>query len=143
VLAKNEIGSSPLSVANSILFANVPDAPATLQLTPTADPAQIRADWSAPLQVNGDAVHGYRVFVDDGLGSTFQLAHEGNQASTYTYTITELTCGLLYHVKVTAKNVAGEGTWIMENVWLGEPPSEPLEPELLEIYPEVSLTIGW
>lgn len=46
VSALNEIGESMLSASNTIVFANVPDAPASLTLTPTAgDPSTILIEW--------------------------------------------------------------------------------------------------
>jgi hypothetical protein len=49
-----------------------------------------------PLQVNGDAVSGYKVYVDDGLGGPFTQMFDGaNYPSTYKYEMTEgLVCGL-------------------------------------------------
>ena len=69
VSAVNEVGESKLSMARTIMFANVPRQPETLQLT--ALKTGIIADWTKPLQVNGDAVSGYTVYVDDGLGGPF------------------------------------------------------------------------
>jgi len=69
VSAVNEVGESKLSMARTIKFANVPAQPQTLHLT--AWQTGIRADWTKPLQVNGDAVSGYKVYVDDGLGGPF------------------------------------------------------------------------
>lgn len=81
-----------------------------MTLSSQAVPAQILASWTAPSQVNGDAIDGYNVYVDDGYGGPFSLAFGGaNQANTYQYTITGLQCGLPYSVKVTAVNSAGEG----------------------------------
>ena len=67
--AVNEVGESKLSMAKTIKFANVPAQPQTLLLT--AWQTGIRADWTKPLQVTGDAVSGYKVYVDDGLGGPF------------------------------------------------------------------------
>jgi hypothetical protein len=44
---------------------------------------------------------------------------------------------------VTASNVAGEGTYQTQGIWLGEVPSEPLNPLLLEVVPESTLTLEW
>lgn len=101
----------------------------------------IRAEWTAPLAVNGDAVSGYQVYVDDGFGGEFILVFNGqNYPSTYQFEITEdLVCGRQYFVQVTAMNVAGEGPYTEQSIWLGEVPSEPLSPQLLQVTPETSL----
>jgi hypothetical protein len=139
----NEIGESVLSQSNSVIFANIPSAPSSLTLTPTAYPASIKAEWTAPQFTNGDSVTGYRVYVDDGFGGAYELVFHSNSSSTYAYEIPGLTCGLLYSVQVTAKNSAGEGSSITQNVWLGQVPSEPLNPTLISIEPDVDLVLGW
>jgi hypothetical protein len=48
-----------------------------LSLTSNAKPAEIVASWTAPSQVNGDAIDGYNVYVDDGYGGPFSLVFEG------------------------------------------------------------------
>jgi len=64
-------------------------------LTASLNPTKIKAEWSAPTYVNGDAVTGYKVYVDDGLGGQFTLVFNGdNYPSTYEYNIFNLTCGL-------------------------------------------------
>ena len=82
--------------------------------------------------------------MDDGLGGVFTLVNPDlTSPSTYSLLIPSLTCGLFYTVKVTAVNVAGEGPWIQESIWLGEVPSEPLNLSLLAITPGDQLTLGW
>jgi len=62
VTALNEIGESPLSPSSTIVFANVPDAPSTLSLSPVAGvpvsgvASTILIEWSAPGSPNGDGV---------------------------------------------------------------------------------------
>lgn len=69
--AVNLIGESTLSVFRTILFSNVPSAPVSLTLSAAIEPSLLTASWTAPVQVNGDAVRGYRVYVDDGFGGPF------------------------------------------------------------------------
>jgi hypothetical protein len=85
VSAVNEIGESILSKSNSVIFANIPSAPSSLTLTPTAYLASIKAEWTAPSTVNGDAVTGYSVYIDDGYGGEFELVLDGDSSSTYSY----------------------------------------------------------
>jgi hypothetical protein len=87
VSAVNEVGESILSISKTVMFANVPSEPATLQLS--AWQTGIRAEWTSSLQVNGDAINGYKVYVDDGLGGPFTQVFDGiNYPSTYKYEIT-------------------------------------------------------
>lgn len=110
----NEVGESALSDAYTVLFCNVPSAPATVTLTSTATPtASITATWTAPTATNGDSVRGYRVYVDDGEGGDFTMVYDGSTiANVYTYTIgiDYVKCGVIYYVMVTAINSAGESS---------------------------------
>jgi hypothetical protein len=107
----------------------VPSAPQTLDLV-ALDDQTIRAMWTAPSSVNGDAIRGYKVYVDDGIGGPFTLVFDGsNYPSTYRFDIENLTCGLNYFVQVSALNVAGEGSKLENKLWFGQVPSEPLNPQ--------------
>ena len=146
VSALNEIGESTLSTSNTIVFANVPDAPASLTLTPTAgDPSTILIEWEQPTSNNGDAVTSFQVYIDNGRGGPFELVFSGFPSS-YSYFAGEtvkLDCGYLYMVRVTATNVAGESTHIAESVHLGNVPSNPKSPSMVSVSPDSTLTIEW
>lgn len=103
---------------------------------------QIEVYWTAPIQVNGDAVRGYKVYIDDGVGGPYTQVFE-SFASTYHYTVQGAECGKQYFIQVTALNVAGEGSAITNQIWLGLVPTQPLNPVLLSVAPELSLTLGW
>lgn len=78
------------------------------------------------------------MYVDDGFGGPFTMVFDGaNYPSTYQFKIDALTCGLNYFVKVSAINTAGEGAAISQSQWLGTIPSEPLEPVLLSVTPDL------
>jgi len=51
----------------------------------------IRATWTAPVSTNGDAVKGYRLYVDDGEGGDYTLVYDGSLAfpNVYTFLIKE------------------------------------------------------
>ena len=87
VSSVNEVGESAHSDSNTILFANVPSTPASLTLTSTAKP-DLTATWTGPSSINGDAVRGYKLYIDDGEGGDFSLVYDGTGfANIYTYTI--------------------------------------------------------
>lgn len=144
VSALNEIGESALSPSNMIVFANLPDEPDSLTLTPNDSPATILVEWTAPASVNGDDVSGYKVYVDNGRGGPFNLAFDASEfPSSYSYTINDLDCGYLYMVRVTAINVVGEGPYVSASVHLGLPPLNPKSPAMISVVPEDELTISW
>jgi len=76
VTSENAVGESLLSPSTNVLFANAPSSPATLVLTSSALPS-LTATWTVPTITNGDAVRGYKVYVDDGRGGSFVLAYDG------------------------------------------------------------------
>lgn len=140
------MGEGAKSIPLSLLFANVPAAPATITLTAGLSPlAHIKTAWTwGSAATNGDAISGYRVYIDDGYGGPFSLVYSGEgYPSTYVNTIEytdllktkKLTCGLLYNVRVTALNSAGEGTHIVKNIHLGEKASHPRNPRVTNIVP--------
>jgi hypothetical protein len=50
----------------------------------------MRVSWTAPASANGDAIHGYKVYIDDGIGGPYSLVFDGsNYASTYQYDISD------------------------------------------------------
>jgi hypothetical protein len=110
VSSVNEVGESLLSPSNTVQFANPPSAPATLTLTSTSAPS-LTASWTASALSNGDAVRGYKLYIDDGVGGDFIMVYDGSRISNvYQHTIGSnlVECGVLYNVEVTAINVAGE-----------------------------------
>lgn len=132
VSAHNNVGESILSKSNSITFANVPSEPQQVTLETMDDLSTMRVMWTAPVQANGDAIHGYKVYVDDGIGGPYSLVFDGsNYPNTYQNDIFDLKCGFNYYVQVSAINVAGEGPSTTAKLWHGLKPSEPLNPKLV------------
>lgn len=77
VSSVNAVGESAISDANTVLFANVPSAPATLTLTSSATP-DLTATWTAPSSSNGDIIRGYKLYIDDGAGGVYTLVYDGS-----------------------------------------------------------------
>lgn len=125
-----EVAESERSPAARITFANRPSAPASLILTSAALPS-IEASWTAPAQTNGGSIAGYKLYIDNAAGGQDRVVFDGSkdQPATYSHVITtNITCGALYILKVTAVNVAGESDPNIQQVKVGEPPSPPLHP---------------
>jgi hypothetical protein len=100
--------------------------------------------WAAPAQQNGASVDGYSVYVNDGFGGPFVDVFDGNSyPSSYSYLITDLTCGLPFIVRVTASHSAGEVPYAHESIFLSEAPSYPLNSFLHSVTPHSTLVYGW
>lgn len=111
VTSLNAIGESLKSPPLTTLFSNTPSQPATLVLTSTDAPS-IKASWTVPSSLNGDVIRGYKLYIDDGEGGDYIMIYDGtNFANVYSYTIAGsdiLQCGVIYNLKITALNSAGE-----------------------------------
>ena len=148
VSVRNEIGESELSPSDTIVFANVPSEPTTIALTADAVLQTIEVEWTEPAQLNGDAIDGYKVYIDNGQGGPFSLVLDATGSpSTQKYVIgledQSLECGLLYIVRVTALNSAGEGSHASDSIYLGDPPSNPKNPRMVSVTPATSLDFAW
>lgn len=131
------------SAANTVIFANIPSAPVSLTLTSTQTPT-LTAIWSAPLLTNGDAIRGYKLYIDDGLGGDYSIIYDGSIiANVYTFTIGKdnIECGVLYNLKVTAINYAGESNPTYAQIRVGSPSTVPLNLRWSSIIPLVSVTL--
>ena len=91
----------------------VPDAPQSLNVSPD-DTGTLDASWEAPASDGGSAITGYKVQwksgsedYDGSAGSTRQA--EITDPASRTHTITGLTDGVEYTVRVIAVNDAGDG----------------------------------
>lgn len=89
----NEVGESLKSDSITILFSNVPSSPASLTLSSiveTVEEPHIRATWTVPTSTNGDAIKGYKLYIDDGEGGDYTLVYDGTgYPNVYTFIITE------------------------------------------------------
>ena len=106
VAAKNVIGAGEYDESTSSTGTTIPGAPQSLVLTPTG--GQIRANWTIPTITGGSAITGYSVQYKLETSSTWiDWSHTGTAT---TATITGLTNGAEYDVRVAAKNSIGTGT---------------------------------
>ena len=98
------------SEATDAVATTVPTAPQSLTVTQGSQDQQLDVSWQAPSSNGGSAVTGYRVQWKEEADS-WDTAADVSQATETgtTYTITSLTGGVEYAVRVVATNDAGDG----------------------------------
>ena len=98
------------SEATVAVAATVPSAPQSMTVTSGSQTQELDASWQAPSSNGGSAVTGYKVQWKESTDSwdTADDVSEATETGT-THTITSLTGGVEYAVRVIATNVAGDG----------------------------------
>ena len=98
------------SEATEAVAATVPTAPQSLSVATGDQDQELEASWQAPSSNGGSAVTGYRVQWKEAEDSwdTEADVSEATETGT-TYTITDLTGGVEYAVRVIATNDVGDG----------------------------------
>ncbi len=108
VTATNVVGpSSPSAPSNSATPRTVPNAPTALGTTPGNTQASLF--WSAPAFDGGSAIADYVIEYQLTTGGTWAVFADGTSTNT-TGIVTGLTNGLSYDFRVSAVNIAGQGT---------------------------------
>ena len=98
------------SVATKAVTATVPTQPLSLTVATGGQTRELDVSWQAPSSNGGSDVTGYKVQWKEAAGSwdTADDLSEATETGT-THTITSLTGGVEYAVRVIATNVAGDG----------------------------------
>ena len=99
------------SEATEAVAATVPAAPQSLSVAAGDQDQELETSWQAPSSNGGSAVTGYRVQWKEATDSwdTAADVSEATETGT-TYTITGLTGGVEYAVRVIATNDVGDGS---------------------------------
>ena len=98
------------SAQTVVVAATVPMAPLSLSVATGDQDQELEASWQAPTSNGGSAVTGYRVQWKEAADSGDTAADVSEATATgTTLTITGLTGGVEYSVRVIASNVAGNG----------------------------------
>ena len=98
------------SIATAAVLATVPTAPQGLSVTTGDQIQELDASWQAPSSNGGSAVTGYKVQWKEAADSWDTAADVSRTTVTgTTHTITGLTGGVEYAVRVMATNDAGDG----------------------------------
>ena len=148
VSSVNVIGESQLSNSLIFYFAVPPSAPQSLVLTSTKN--QVKASWNTPASYNGDYVHGYHLYISDGVGGDPQLvANTEGTSEILSYIFSSdsngdlLECGNTYTIRITAVNLAGESVPSESSILLGQTPSPPLNLSVEACVPNTKITVSW
>ena len=98
------------SVATAAVAATVPTEPLSLTVTRGSQIQELDASWQAPASNGGSAVTGYKVQWKEAADS-WDTAADVSQATETgtTHTVTGLTGGVEYTVRVMATNDVGDG----------------------------------
>jgi fibronectin type 3 domain-containing protein len=124
----NEASATPLAVPSSPTLASAVPGNAQVVLT-----------WSAPTSNGGSAVTGYKIYRGTASGTETLLTTVGN---VLTYTDSGLTNGQTYYYKVSAVNVAGEGS--QSNEVSAKPVTLPSAPRALAATGgDAQVTLTW
>ncbi|WP_067501180.1 fibronectin type III domain-containing protein [Actinoplanes sp. TFC3] len=116
VRARNANGAGDASLASAVTPLGVPDVPQPVATVPTA-PIEVTASatsagatiaFRAPVSDGGSVITAYQVSTDGGATWTAQPATV-SPTGTHVMTLTGLTGGRTYQVKVRAVNVIGAG----------------------------------
>ena len=98
------------SIATVAVAATVPTAPLSLTVTPGDQIQELDVSWQAPSSNGGSDITGYKVQWKEAAHSWDTAADVSEATVTGTsHTITSLTGGVEYTVRVIASNVAGDG----------------------------------
>ena len=98
------------SEATVAATATVPSAPQNLTVTSGSQTRELDVSWQAPSSNGGSAVTGYKVQWKESTDGWDTAADVSEAAETgTTHTITSLTGGVEYAVRVIATNVVGDG----------------------------------
>ncbi len=108
IRALNAIGPSEASNSGTATPRDVADAPSAL--TAVGGDSEISLTWVAPVEDNGSPVTDYVVQYATDPGGSYTTFADGTSTST-TATVTGLSNGTDYHLRVGAVNAMGAGPW--------------------------------
>jgi titin len=126
VKATNAIGTSAASPGTSLVPAAVPAKPDSVWFV-SAGNGSISVAYTAPASNGGSAITGYLVQAFTPSTTSAVISSCQSNATTLTCTVTGLTNGVRYELRVYAKNIAGASTAFSKlvNVKAGAAPAAP------------------
>jgi hypothetical protein len=107
ISAVNAVGTGTASTSVTATPGGAPGAPTAVALTPSS--GQLAASWTAPASTGGAAITDYAIEYRTSPSGAWTVFNDGTSTAT-TATITGLTGGTAYDVRVSAVNSAGTGS---------------------------------
>jgi len=140
VLSTNVVGSSSYSSSVSGTPRTTPDAPTGVTIASVGD-GQLDVTWTAPTDVGGSALTDYAVQYATSSGYSWTTVTR-TASTTTSQSITGLTNGTSYQVRVGSINAAGTGTFA--TAVSGTPVTDPGVPRTVTASVSgTSATISW
>jgi hypothetical protein len=109
VKAVNSVGTSPASneaSATPVVSVTAPSSPTGLVVTAVSS-SQINLSWTAPSNIGGSAITGYKIDRSTNGGSTWFTIVSNTASITTTYSNTGLAASTTYTYRVSAINSVG------------------------------------
>jgi titin len=122
--ASNAFGTSAASASLTVTPKTTPDAPTAISATGSS--TQLALTWSAPVNTGGSPITGYKIERSTLAAPTWVTAIANTASATTSATLTGLTNGTLYNIRITAINAVGEGA--LSDVATGTPRGAPSAP---------------
>jgi hypothetical protein len=143
VKATNAIGTSAASPSTSLVPAAVPAKPDSVAFV-SAGNGSITVSYTAPVSNGGSAITGYLVQAFTPSITSAVISSCQSNATTFTCTVTGLTNGVRYELRVFAQNVAGPSTAFSKlvNVKAGAAPAAPGSPQAIANSGK-TVTVSW
>ena len=140
-------GDNRWSVASGVASATpstVPDAPASF--TPVAIVGSVLLSWTPPDDNGGAAISGYKLQYASGVSpvdTDYSEWESVGDADARRKTISSLTSGTVYHFRLLAHNVKGDGAAISTSAVVPSPPPPPPRPVLSVEAGDGQVTLCW
>jgi hypothetical protein len=139
VRATNAVGSGSYSSQSSTTSTTTPGTPLGLEVTP--GDGTLSLSWTAPAS-SGSAVTSYGIFYEDQESNT--TTEIDTDSTDTTYTISELTNGRDYIIKVRAENALGYGSYSSQKLVAPDVNAEPVLVGTPNVIPtNTGATITW
>ncbi len=123
VTAFNEVGESNKSPALLATVALPPSVPQSL-LIHHLSLHHMQVMWSAPASTNGATISAYNIYLrEEGMD---EVKVGQTPGSVFSYELSSLTAGALYHIAISASNLSGEGERANATDYSGVLPLAPL-----------------
>ena len=129
IKATNAVGQSAASASLDIISAEVPSPPGTPYRVSTTNQNQIVVGWPAEASTGGAPITEYEIWHNQGVITDTFYPYSVVGPSTYTETITGISQGDLYKVRIVARNRVGDSDYSAETTIVAatvpDPPDAP------------------